>query len=219
MLAELEQDIRGRLAEATLTELELTEEVSEIRQSLRDALSELSTRSQSENSVRLNNWITNASMEVAIQLTQVLDCKSEKERRPGSLTGVHSDVATEIDRPYTTPPFVSVPNPTSLNQPSMNYAQYSLQSNAQPQAESTNLVSLMAQQIATPKPNSCFTVPANHFLPNLPACTFPTTRCAVPNAAISQLAWQGFSRASNRNGYNNSTVPQVVPVASVGTVY
>ena len=156
ILAELEENKRGRLAQATLVELELTEDVSENSQSLRDKFSELSTFSQSAQAVRLNNWITNASTEVENQLTQVQESRVEKETLPGSLTGVHSDIATEIGRPHTTPPFVSFPNLTNSNQPSINHAQYSVQRHVtQPQAEPTNLypVSLMAQQIATSKPN------------------------------------------------------------------
>ena len=71
------------------------------------------------------------------------------------------------------------------------------------------ILSLMAQQIATSKPNSSFTVPANHVVPNLSAWTFPTTGCSVPNATISVSAPQGLSRAPNTKSGNNTTVPQV----------
>ena len=77
----------------------------------------------------------------------------------------------------------------------------------------------MAQQIATSKPNSCFAVPANHVLPKLSAWTFPATRSAVPNVAISQSTQQGLSGAPSTNTDNNTTVPQVVHVTSDGTVY
>ena len=130
------------------------------------------------------------------------DSKVEKETRPGSRTGVHFDVATEIDRPNTTPPLVSVPNLTNWNQPWINHAQYCVQANAtQPQAETTNPVSLMAQQIAFLKPNSCFTVPANLVLPNLLIWTFPKTGCAVPNVAILRSAPQSPSREPNTNSH------------------
>ena len=85
------------------------------------------------------------------------------------------------------------------------------------QAEPTNPVSLMAQQIATSESNSCFTEPANHVLPKLSAWTIPTTICAVPNFAISELALQGLSRAPNTNS-DNAINPPVVSVTS-GTVY
>ena len=127
---------------------------------------------------------------------------------------------TEIGRPNTTPPFLSVPNLTNSNQPSNNHAQYSVQpKTTQPQAELTNHVSSMAQQVATSKRNSCFTVPINHVLPNLSAWTFPTTGCAVPNVTISQWAPQGPSEVPNTSSDNNTTVPQLVPVTSGGTVY
>ena len=135
---------------------------------------------------------------------------------------VRSDVATEIGGPKTTPPFVSVPNLTKPNQPSINHAQYSLQLNAtQPQPEPTNPdpVSLMAQQTATSKPTSSFTVPANHASLDLSAWKFETTGCSLPNFAISQSAQQGLSRAPNTNSNNSDTVPQVVLVTSGGTVY
>ena len=95
MLSDLEEDNRRKLPEATLAELEITENVLEASKSLRDALSEVSAHSQKVNSVRLTDWVINASTEVANQ-PQVQDSRVEKERRPMSLTGVRSDVATEI---------------------------------------------------------------------------------------------------------------------------
>ena len=64
ILAELEEYKRRRLEEITLAELEPTEVVSEFSQSLRDALSELSTHIQKVKSVRLKNWATSASTEI-----------------------------------------------------------------------------------------------------------------------------------------------------------
>ena len=64
LIAELEEDKRMKLAKAIWTELELIEDVLEISQSLRDAFSELSAHSQPVKSVRLTNWISNASTEV-----------------------------------------------------------------------------------------------------------------------------------------------------------
>ena len=145
----------------------------------------------------------------------------ERETRPRSLTGLRSQVATENGRPNTSPPFVSVPNLTHSNQTSIKHVQYSVQPNAiQPQSEPKNLdlVSLMAQQIATSKPNSSFTVRAINVLPNLSAWIFPTTGRSVPHVAISQLAPQGLSRAPNTDSDNNATVPQVVPV-NYGIIY
>ena len=130
ILAELEEDNRRRLAEATLAELKLTEDVSETSPSLRDALSELSTHNQRAKSVRLNKLVTNTSTDVENQFTQVQDSKIEKETHPGSLTGVHADVATEFGRPNTTPPSVSVPNLTNSNQPPKNHFQYFVKPNA-----------------------------------------------------------------------------------------
>ena len=73
MLAELEEDNRGRLAEATLTNLKLSEDVLETSRSLRDALSELSAHSQTVKSVKLNNWVTNVSTEVKNRISQKQD--------------------------------------------------------------------------------------------------------------------------------------------------
>ena len=95
------------------------------------------------------------------------DSREERETRSGSVTGVRSGVATEIGRPNTTPIFVSVPNLTNLNQPSINHARYSVQPNAtqrQPEPTNPDPVSLMVQQIATSKSTSSFNAPANHVL-------------------------------------------------------
>ena len=81
MLAELEEDKTRRLVEATLTELELIEEVLKTCQSLPDALFELIAHNQSVKVVRLNNWVTNASTDVKNQITKVQDSTVETERR------------------------------------------------------------------------------------------------------------------------------------------
>ena len=208
------------MAGATLTELELTEDVLEARQSLRGALFELSGRSRSVKSVRLTNWVMNASSEIVNQ-PQVQESRVENETLPGSLTGVRFDVATQFGRPNTTPLLVCVPNLTSSNRSSINLPQYSVQTNAiQPQTEPTNPdpVSLMAQQIATSKPNSSFTVPTNHVLPKLSAWTIPTIGCSVANGAISQLYPQDLSRAPNTNSDNNTTVLYLARVTNGGAV-
>ena len=148
--------------------------------------------------------MTNASTEVAKQ-PQVQDSRVENETRPGSLTGILFILATNL---------------TNVNQPAKDHAQYSVHPNAtQPQAEPTNPVSMMSQQGATSEPNSCFTVPSNHVLPNVSAWTIPTTGCAVPFVAIAQLALQGLFRAPNTNSDNNTMAPHVIPVTSGGTVY
>ena len=82
MPAELEEGIRRILVEATLTEIELNEDVLECSQSPLEELSEISAHSQSVKPVRMTNWVTNASTEVTIQL-QVLDSKGERETRGG----------------------------------------------------------------------------------------------------------------------------------------
>ena len=53
MFAELEEDNRRKLPEATLTEIELSDDVLEASRSLRETLPEHSARSQSVKSVRL----------------------------------------------------------------------------------------------------------------------------------------------------------------------
>ena len=81
MLAELEEDKGRRLAEATLTELELTEDVVETSRSLQETLSEVSVHNQSVKSVRLNNWVRNFSTEVKNHLAKLQDSTLETERR------------------------------------------------------------------------------------------------------------------------------------------
>ena len=118
MLAELEEDNRGRLAEATLTDLQLNEDVLETSRSLRDALSELSAHSQTVKSVKLNNWVTNASTEVKNRISQNEDstvdterCGSQDRLQPSPYftsarvppTENPSNIATEIGRSNTTP--------------------------------------------------------------------------------------------------------------------
>ena len=81
--------------------------------------------------------------------------------------GIPSNAATE-----TFPPFVFVPVTTNPIQSSLNNAQHFVKrvaSQSQPEPTNRDPVTLMAQQIATSKPNSSFTVPATQILPHLSA--------------------------------------------------
>ena len=125
------------------------------------------------------------------------------------------NVVTGVSRPESTQPFVTVPNLTISNQPSLHNTSYSIQQN-QPQRKlkkfwscvidsstdshlETNLKFYQASQ-------SCFAEPVKR-------------RSSVPNIAKSQSAPQGLSGAQNMKSGNSSTVPQVVPVTSGGTIY
>ena len=80
IFAEREEDNRKRLQEATLTELELKDNVLGAIQ-----LSKPTAQSQCAFSLKLTNWVTNASIEVAHQLTPVQrsTVKSEAIRAHG----------------------------------------------------------------------------------------------------------------------------------------
>ena len=166
MLAELEEQNRKRLMDAALTELGRNDDVLEVNQSLREAPSEHSAHSQSVESVRLTNCVTNAWIEVANQFTQLQDSAVDLETRgaqgglpwnpyftsagvpkmlqnnreqyfpptargrPKSPTVIPSNVATDIGRANTTPPFVIVSNWTNSKQLSLNNAPYFVQLNA-----------------------------------------------------------------------------------------
>ena len=82
MLSELKEINKKKLAGATLTELELTEDLLDASQSLRDALSEISAHSESVKPVKLINWVIKASTEVANQ-PQVQASSVRKKRAPG----------------------------------------------------------------------------------------------------------------------------------------
>ena len=102
MLAELEEDNRKKLAEASLTELELSEDVLEASQSLQETFCEFNAQSQYAKSVRLTNWVTNASAEVASHFTHVQDSTNESQTRESK------------DRLLSNPSFIKAAVPTDL---------------------------------------------------------------------------------------------------------
>ena len=96
-------------------------------------MSELSAHSQSVKTVRLTDWVTNASTKPANQ-PQVQDSRVERETRPVSRMGISSNITTEISRSNTTPACDIVPSWTHSKEPSKTITQYSVQPNAsQPQ--------------------------------------------------------------------------------------
>ena len=179
-----------------MTELEYRDNGLETDHLLREALPELCAQSGIGISVRLTN--INGSTELAIKTTRLQDSTVGLETHgahrgiplntsnplpavplglqsflkqllpiTSSLTAISTNVATGIFRLHSTPFFVIVPKRTDLNQPLLGNAQHSVQ--LQQTSTNTDPVPFMARQIATSKPISGFTEPANLVLPNLSA--------------------------------------------------
>ena len=89
IFAELEADRRRELTEATLTHSLVSEDVLKANQSLRVAFSNLSASNQSVKPVMLTVWVTNFSIGVADQLTQVQGSTLDSET-----LGVQRDLQT-----------------------------------------------------------------------------------------------------------------------------
>ena len=200
-VAELEEENRQRLAEATLTELQLTDDVSETNSQFQDTLSRLS-KASNDNNARVNDWVNNlpsatvaeGHIDTSHGLPEVNTVNPSEDQGSGPLfwgpEGVNNPVFNNLPQAATTvEPFLAVTHPIPLSQP-------------QPVRNATPMNVTARQFIPAPQ---------HHGVPNLSAWSFPAATSNRQNTA--QVA------ATIPVG---NTVPAPTlsyPVTCAGTVY
>ena len=174
------EENRKKLAEATLTELELTDDLSDSQSELLDTVTQLATSTKADDTLRVSEWINNSPVATASHPTNtaVLDPntvtvttaapKSVNMGAPTTTPSPSIPVVTSVTPP-TSPTTNDMPSGTGLSSlvylPTTGPVQ-----NPQQTTTSPGTSSLIT---ATVQPTPTFTVPASHLLPNLSAWTFP----------------------------------------------
>ena len=69
---QLEEENRKKLAEATLTELELTEDLSDSQSEFLDTVSQLAASTKADNTVRVSEWVNNSPVATASDPTNTV---------------------------------------------------------------------------------------------------------------------------------------------------
>ena len=229
---ELQEENRKKLAEATLTELELREDLSDSQPNLEETLSQLSVSSKADDTARVNDWVNNSPIVTEPAPTNAMSVAlppTEQFVLPATTTNSVVNLVTGFTNVHTTTAPVAS---TSYNAPAMQ-----LQNNTDPQptmaaahlpvnppVTSTPMTNVTAPPtVPTVMVQSQpLTVPASHVLPNLSAWTFPTATNNAPTSVIPvttsfQLTPTLSTVVPTTTGYPTST--PVIPVTAGGTVY
>ena len=191
---ELQEENRKKLAEATLTELELRDDLSDSQPNLEETLSKLSVSSKADETARLNDWVNNSPIVTEPAPTNARSVTlplPEQIVLPATTKNSVVNPVTGIGNVHpTTAPVAS----TSNNSPQMQLRNntVSLPTMAATHLHVNPLVTRTATTNVTAPPimptvmvqSQPLTVPASHVLPNLSAWTFPTATNNAPTSVI-----------------------------------
>ena len=233
---QLEEDNRKKLAEATLTELELTEDLSDSQSEFLDTVSQLAASTKADDTVRVSEWVNNSPVATASGPTNTVNLE------PNVVivtTAAQNSVNREAPTTTPTPSFpvvtpVALPTASTTNNmpsatgpgsivylPNTGHVQVPQSTTT---LQGTNAPSVTASAsapltTATSIPISTVTVPASHVLPNLSASTFPTGPSNPPvivNPVTSSAPV--FPTVLPATSVTSTSSP-VIPVTAGGTVY
>ena len=239
-LQELEEENRRNLAQAKLTELELTDDLSRATDELRDTLSQISEHSKQTTSLRVSDWVNevNEPDNVSIQLqtntvdltnvagsstpTVIPESTNVVQTRQAMLplrTSANVNIGLEQNQ---TPSFVisSVPtNPRPTSTPPANTTTNTVSSVTVP-------VTMYTQVQPSVTPTTTMTqvnIPTSHVIPNLSAWTFPapsnfpTVHATVPQPVRGPVTLTSTSAAPIVT--TTGIFTPVVPIQSGGTTF
>ena len=200
-LAELQEENRQRLAEATLAELQLTDDVSETNSQFRETLSRLSKASNDGNS-RVTDWVNNSPN------ATVAEGHIGTSNEPIEVNTVTPTEGQRGEAPFRGPEGVN--NPVFNNLPQVPTTDEPLS------AVTDHIPPVQPQPARNPTPMNAtarpfMPAPQHHGVPNLSAWSFPVATSNRQNTA--QVA------ATIPVGNTNSAATLAQPVTYAGTVY
>ena len=234
---QLEEENRKKLAEATLTELELTDDLSDSQSEFLDTMSQIAALTKADEEVRVSEWVNNSPVATAndptntgisntnaVAVTTVAQ-NSVNRGAPTTTSSPSTPVVTSV-APPAGPMINNIPLVTGQGStiflPPTGPIQVPQSTTA---SQGTNALSIIATTSAplvsaASYPISTVTVPAIHILPNLSACTFPTGTStphvsATPvttNHTVIPTVFLVATRVA-------TTAPPIIPVTAGGTVY
>ena len=199
---ELEEENRRKLAQATLVEMELRDDLSDSNADFRESLSRLGASSEGKETARINDWVNNSPSGAEIEMQPNIVAQATKTSTDNfgvQLTPQSLPVNVFASAPVAVQPRIPEVNPTTTTQRATNQNQVSMPLTEPPVLSNPSL-----------------TVPVSHILPNMSAWTIST---AFNNHSTqpSQLI-----RVTTTNALSSSAPSQPVPVKPVtcrGTVY
>ena len=203
---ELEEN-RRKLAEVTLAEMELRDDLSDSNADFHESLSRLGDSSEGKERARINDWVNNSPSGVETEMQPSIGAQATTA--PINTLGVQpTPQSLPVDviapAPVTVQPRIPEENPTTTTQ----------------RATINNRVLL-----PSPPPvlfNPSLTVPVSHVVPNMSAWTIPTAINNSSTQSSPRLPSSQLIQVTTTNVTSNSApaLPVIVmPVTCRGTVY
>ena len=247
-LEEMAEENRRKLAEARITELELTENLSEVPDEFHETLSRISKHSRQTASQRVSDWVNDVNSAPPQAVTTESNTAAESSNPPVAPTiteNVQSGYPNQLASGLNTFPSeqqlnvaaVNFPRPVITNSSPPSLAAVSqlptlhipsavapTTSTIVPPASQTTLVPSQTQQPGIPVTTQLLlTIPSSHAVPNLSAWTFPAGN-SLPIAQYTAPPPTGgqFTFSSIVAAPVVTTAGSSVPVVSVrsgGTTY
>ena len=202
-LEEMAEENRRKLAEAKITELELTENLSEAPDEFHETLSRISEHSRQTASPRVSDWVNDVNSEPPQAVTTEANAEAESSNPPVVSTtpttevvqsGYTNQLAALASELTTFPPEqqlnvaavnFSMPVITNSCPPSLaavshlpfrhvpSVAAPTTSTTAPPASQTPNLPSQTQQPVIPITTQPLLTIPSSHAVPNLSAWTFP----------------------------------------------
>ena len=236
-LQELEEENRRKLVEAKLTEMELTDDLSQATDELRDTLSQISNHSKQTTSLRVSDWVNevNEPDNVSNQLqTNIVDLSNVA----GSSTPTVIPDSTNVNVVQTRQAMLPMRSSANVNigleqnqTPSFVISSVSTNprtTNTPPANTTTNTVSSVTVPVTMytqvqPSVTPTTTIPTSHVIPNLSAWTFPapsgfpTVHATVPQPVRGPVTLPSTTTAPIVT--TTGIFTPVVPIQSGGTTF
>ena len=233
---QLEEENRKKLAEATLTELELTENLSDSQSDFLDTVSQLAASTKTDDTARVSEWVNNSPVATASDPTNtvilepnvvIVTTAAQNSVNRGAPTATPTPsfpVVTPVTHPTATTTnnmhlasgqgsVVYLPNTGHVQVPQSTTTSQGTNAPSIIATTSAPLVSTASYPIST------VTVPASHILPNLSAWTFPTGP-SIPHVSATPVTTNHTVIPTVFSGSRvATTAPPIIPVTAGGTVY
>ena len=233
---QLEEENRKKLAEATLTELELRDDLSDSQSEFLDTMSQIAASTKADDAVRVSEWVNNSPVATAndptntgisnpnaVAVTTVAQ-NSVNKGAPTTTSSPSTPVVTSV-APAAGPMINNIPLVTGQGStiflPPTGQVQVPQSTTT---SQGTNASSIFATTSAplvsaASYPISTVTVLASHILPNLSAWTFPTGT-STPHVSATPVTTNHTVFPTVFPGTRvATTAPPIIPVTAGGTVY
>ena len=203
-LEEMAEENRRKLAEARITELELTENLSEAPDEFHETLSRISKHSRQTASQRVSNWVNDVNSEPPQAVTTEANAEAESSNPPVASTTLITEVV-QSSYPNQLAALASglntFPPEQQLNVAAVNFSMPVIPNSSPPSlaavihlpfrhvpsaaapttsttvplvSQTPNLPSQTQQPAIPITTQPLLTIPSSHAVPNLSAWTFPT---------------------------------------------